>query len=105
MDLVYDVMNSKMMEFDPIEKYGGVGKEINFSDGYIVVMQHPVTNEFEYSKDNILKTLRVVDNLNIPTFWFWPNVDAGSDGTSNGIRTYREPVSYTHLTLPTILLV
>ena len=90
MDLVYDVMNSKMMEFDPIEKYGGVGKEINFSDGYIVVMQHPVTNEFEYSKDNILKTLRVVDNLNIPTFWFWPNVDAGSDGTSNGIRTYRE---------------
>src|SRR5262249_28282201 len=24
------------------------------------------------------------------TLWFWPNVDAGSDGTSNGIRSYRE---------------
>jgi UDP-N-acetylglucosamine 2-epimerase len=26
----------------------------------------------------------------MPTFWFWPNVDAGSDGTSAGIRRYRE---------------
>ena len=26
----------------------------------------------------------------MPAFWFWPNVDAGSDGTSNGIRTFRE---------------
>src|SRR4029078_11071224 len=25
-----------------------------------------------------------------PTLWFWPNVDAGSDGTSNGIRAFRE---------------
>jgi UDP-N-acetylglucosamine 2-epimerase len=38
----------------------------------------------------VLKTLRVVDALGIPTFWFWPNVDAGADGTSNGIRSYRE---------------
>ena len=26
----------------------------------------------------------------IPTLWFWPNVDAGSDGTSSGIRAFRE---------------
>jgi UDP-N-acetylglucosamine 2-epimerase len=26
----------------------------------------------------------------LPTLWFWPNVDAGSDGTSNGIRAFRE---------------
>jgi len=32
----------------------------------------------------------VVHRLNIPTLWFWPNVDAGSDGTSKGIRVYRE---------------
>ena len=23
-------------------------------------------------------------------FWFWPNIDAGSDGTSAGIRAFRE---------------
>jgi len=28
--------------------------------------------------------------MNMPTLWFWPNVDAGSDGTSNGIRSFRE---------------
>ena len=26
----------------------------------------------------------------MPAFWFWPNVDAGSDGTSKGIRVFRE---------------
>jgi len=26
----------------------------------------------------------------LPALWFWPNVDAGSDGTSNGIRSFRE---------------
>ena len=90
MDLVYEIMNSSDMIFDPMSKYKGVGKEINTNEGYIVVMQHPVTDEFEYSKDNILKTLKAIDNLNIPTFWFWPNIDAGSDGTSSGIRAYRE---------------
>ena len=72
------------------KKYGGVGSEIEWRNGYIVVMQHPITDEFHDSKINILKTLSVVDSLDMPTFWFWPNVDAGSDGTSNGIRTYRE---------------
>jgi UDP-N-acetylglucosamine 2-epimerase len=32
----------------------------------------------------------VVHELGIPAFWFWPNVDSGADGTSNGIRLYRE---------------
>jgi UDP-N-acetylglucosamine 2-epimerase len=26
----------------------------------------------------------------IPTLWFWPNVDAGADGTSSGVRAFRE---------------
>jgi len=40
----------------------------------------------------VLKTLEAIHELGMPTFWFWPNVDAGSDGTSNGIRTFREMV-------------
>jgi UDP-N-acetylglucosamine 2-epimerase len=28
--------------------------------------------------------------VGLPTIWFWPNVDAGSDGTSKGIRVLRE---------------
>jgi len=53
-------------------------------------MQHPVTTEYESAKSDVLKTLEAVHELDIPTFWFWPNVDAGSDGTSGGIRTFRE---------------
>ena len=81
------------MNFDPIEKYGGVGGNINWKDGYLVVMQHPVTNEYKSAKEDIIKTIEVIYELNMPTFWFWPNVDAGSDDTSKGIRTYRELVN------------
>jgi UDP-N-acetylglucosamine 2-epimerase len=44
-----------------------------------------------------MKTLEVINELEIPTFWFWPNVDAGSDGTSNGIRSFRESVNPKHI--------
>ena len=67
-----------------------MGGAFSASEGYLVVMQHPVTTEYSAAKEDVLKTLRVVDALGIPTFWFWPNVDAGADGTSNGIRSYRE---------------
>lgn len=90
MDIAREVLARPEFDFDPLLKYGGVGSEIDWQSGYIVVMQHPVTTEFEKSKEHIKETLRAVDELGIPTFWFWPNVDAGSDGTSSGIRQYRE---------------
>lgn len=78
------------LNFNPYEKYGGVGKKPCYNDGYLVVMQHPVTNEFSESRNQITKTLKAIQKLNIPTFWFWPNIDAGSDGTSGAIRSFRE---------------
>ena len=90
MDIAREVLESPEFDFDPLTKYGGVGSEIDWKNSYIVVMQHPVTTEFEKSKEHIKETLRAVDELGISTFWFWPNVDAGSDGTSSGIRQYRE---------------
>ena len=50
----------------------------------------PVTTEYQKSREHIVETLEAVNQLDYPVFWFWPNVDAGSDGTSNGIRTFRE---------------
>jgi len=90
-DLAREIKENPELSFNPIEKYGGVGVKVDWSNkGYIVVMQHPVTTEYEASKEDVLKTLHAITELNIPTFWFWPNVDAGADGTSNGIRTFRE---------------
>ena len=90
MDLAREVLESPNFNFDPLVKYGGVGPEINWKDGYIVVMQHPVTSEFENAKKNIEVTLNAIYELKIPTFWFWPNVDAGSDSISKGLRIFRE---------------
>ena len=89
-DIANVVKESTKLDFNPIEKYGGVGKQIDWKNGYLVVMQHPVTTEYDEARLHVTTTLKVVHELGIPTFWFWPNVDAGADGTSNGIRSYRE---------------
>lgn len=73
-----------------LSSYGGVGQEVDISGGYIVVLQHPVTTEYESAREHVTQTLQAVREGQYPTLWFWPNVDAGSDGTSRGIRTFRE---------------
>lgn len=89
-DIASKIRAIKGLNFDPYEKYGGVGSEPDLSNGYLVVMQHPVTTEYQNSRKHIEETLKAVDQLNLPTLWFWPNVDAGADGTSTGIRAFRE---------------
>jgi len=92
-DIARSIKENPTLDFDPIQKYGGVGATIDAQSDYLVVMQHPVTTEYQSAKEDVLKTLGVVYELGIPTFWFWPNVDAGSDGTSNGIRSFRESIN------------
>ena len=89
-DLAAEVLENSDFNFDPIAKYGGVGKPLDYRSDYLVVMQHPVTTEYSESRSHVNQTLDAINELNIPTFWFWPNVDAGSDGTSTGIRFFRE---------------
>lgn len=96
-DLAKLVLQNPELDFSPKDKYGGVGAEVNTAKDYIIVMQHPVTHEYKQAKKDVLTTLEAVDELQIPTFWFWPNVDSGSDGTSNGIRTYREHKRPSHI--------
>jgi UDP-hydrolysing UDP-N-acetyl-D-glucosamine 2-epimerase len=78
--------------------YRGVGPRVELDKPYLVVLQHPVTTEYEASRAHIEETLRAVADLAMPTLWFWPNVDAGSDGTSKGIRVFREncPLPHVH---------
>lgn len=89
-DLASAIIQSKSLPFDPYEKYGGVGAKPDLANGYLVVMQHPVTTEYKDSRKHIEATLEAIYKINKPTLWFWPNVDAGADGTSTGIRAFRE---------------
>ena len=89
-DLAAEVMANPKLDFDPYEKYGGVGAPLDLSQGYVVVLQHPVTTEYGRAREHALETLHAVRDAGMPTLWFWPNVDAGSDGTSGAIRQFRE---------------
>lgn len=89
-DLAAQILEHPTMDFDPFEKYGGVGATFNQKDGYLVVMQHPVTTEAAEARRQITETIYAVQQINMPTFWFWPNVDAGSENLAKGIRAYRE---------------
>ena len=89
-DLAANILDSPALDFDPFEKYGGVGPKFSLAEGYLVVMQHPVTTEYTQSRQHVVETLHAIREIGLPTLWFWPNVDAGSDGTSKGIRVFRE---------------
>lgn len=96
-DIAHEVLQNPGEAIDPFEHYGGVGATVDLSNGYLVVMQHPVTTEYEDGRRQITETLYAIKELGIPTLWFWPNVDAGSDGVSKGIRAFRELESPTNI--------
>jgi UDP-hydrolysing UDP-N-acetyl-D-glucosamine 2-epimerase len=89
-DLAARVIADPGDDINPFEKYGGVGAKFNLENGYIVVMQHPVTTEHEQARAQVEETLHAIYDADLPALWFWPNVDAGSDLASGGIRAFRE---------------
>ena len=80
----------RALDFDLFAQYGGVGPRLDLSGGFLLVLQHPVTTEFGSGLAQITATLEAVRRVELPTVWFWPNVDAGSDEVSKGIRLFRE---------------
>jgi UDP-hydrolysing UDP-N-acetyl-D-glucosamine 2-epimerase len=89
-DLAAQVAAEPPLDYDPVEAFGGVGPHIALDDGYVVVVQHPVTTEYDRAFAHVTETLYAVEALSVPAIWFWPNVDAGSDATSKAIRVFRE---------------
>jgi bifunctional UDP-N-acetylglucosamine 2-epimerase / N-acetylmannosamine kinase len=91
-DLAEEVRLHPELDFDPCVKYGGVGPHLNADEPFVVVLQHPVTTEFEEAFHQATETMDAVLASGLPAMWFWPNVDAGSDGTSRALRNYRENI-------------
>jgi UDP-N-acetylglucosamine 2-epimerase len=73
-----------------VSRYTGVGARVDAAKPYIVVMQHPVTTAHDDARQHMQVTLEAVHASGYQALWFWPNVDAGSDGTSGAIRAFRE---------------
>jgi UDP-hydrolysing UDP-N-acetyl-D-glucosamine 2-epimerase len=68
----------------------GVGGHIRIDRPFLLVSQHPVTTEYGQAEQQITETLVALDELRLPTIMLWPNVDAGSEDVSRGMRKFRE---------------
>lgn len=69
----------------------GVGKPLDWSKPYILMMQHPVTTSYGqgfYQVSETLQALMLITEMQ--KIVMWPNIDAGSDHVSKGIRHFRE---------------
>lgn len=78
------------LPLDLFVRYKGVGPALDPTQPYLVVLQHPVTTEYGQGYRQIQETVQAVASLGIQTAWLWPNVDAGSDDISKGLREFRE---------------
>ncbi len=74
---------------DLFARYGGTGDKLNWDEPYLVVLQHPVTTEFGHSRAQIEQTIEAVKRIGMQTVWLWPNVDAGTDDISKGLRIFQ----------------
>ncbi len=90
LDVIAKLELSDLKNVYELQKTKGVGDIVNLDKEFLVVIQHPVTTEYEKSLFHINETIKAIDSLKITTIWIWPNMDAGSDGVSKGIRIFRE---------------
>lgn len=71
----------------------GSGATINLDQDYLMVSFHPVTTELTMLPEYTRTLLEVIYELEIPTFWFWPNFDAGSEEKiSHELRVFNDNV-------------
>ena len=88
MDVVVETDQS--LPSDIFERYKGVGPDLDPHKPYLVVLQHPVTTEYGDGFRQINETIQAVKQFDQQIVWLWPNVDAGSDDVSKGLRMFRE---------------
>ena len=55
-DIASEITGDSKLNFDPFKEYTGVGATLEDLDEYIVVMQHPVTNEYDESREQVNMT-------------------------------------------------
>lgn len=90
LDLVANVRKGSGLSFNLEKLYGGVGGKVDTSGTFLIVLLHPDTTEAALAEQQTNAVLSAIDSVGLPTIWFWPNIDAGSENTSKALRKYRE---------------
>jgi len=90
-DLVAEIVKTdgSLADAEWVEREG-VGGHITVKQPFLLVSQHPVTTEYGQGEEQITETLMALEQLKMPTIMLWPNVDAGSEDVSRGMRKFRE---------------
>jgi len=77
-----------------MSKYGGVGSissVIDYEKPYILMVQHPVTTSYGEGLKQVNETLYALKEFeSYQKIILWPNIDAGTDEISKGLRVFRE---------------
>jgi UDP-hydrolysing UDP-N-acetyl-D-glucosamine 2-epimerase len=90
LDVIAEMNLDDMKPVMELQGKAGVGTILDLEKPYLLIIQHPVTTEYEENLGHVNETIKAIESLRMNTVWIWPNMDAGSDGISKGIRVFRE---------------
>lgn len=74
--------------------------DVDVSQPYLMLVQHPVTEEYEQAESQITATVQAVKRFDMRKIWILPNNDAGSDLVRAGILKGRDARSLVVKNLP-----
>tara|TARA_B100000767_G_C19704097_1_gene509705 strand:- start:3 stop:1196 length:1194 start_codon:yes stop_codon:yes gene_type:complete len=94
-DLLKQIINKNKNKKQSILKniyMHGVGDmmKINKNENFLIILQHPVTTEYDSSNKQIKKTFAAIQKIDLKKIILWPNADAGYEQISSEIRKLRE---------------
>lgn len=69
---------------------GKVGSKLDLSKPFVVALFHPVTNDWELSRELMENLLYALDEIGLQTLMLWPNADSGGDLIAKAVRSFRE---------------
>jgi len=64
---------------------------VDLSEPYLLVVQHPVTEEFGMARDQVQALIAALRTTNMGKVWILPNNDAGANAVRNEILHSRSP--------------
>ena len=69
-----------------VKELGGAGTFLDPQEPFLMVLQHPVTNEMDQARAQMDATLNAVIRFDLPVLVMWPGQDAGMEDVSKQIR-------------------
>ena len=91
MDVIRELDLDNLEPVRVYQTHYGMGPIIDIkSKEYLILIQHPVTTEYDDNLSNVSQTIEAIKSLKMPTVWVMPNMDAGANSINKAVRRYRE---------------